>query len=175
MGIQILKAPAGSGGETPGPLNLPVSFDRKKWAAKWVKEGPAVAAAAEREWIPSTQMTADGWEVWRDSSTNKPHKVALQSGVHVLLHRPRDVQDAVNAICGNIGKERLSSERKGETVAGAAPTDPGMLGDDTLNKVMGIEETEEGDVEPNPVPGDISAQRVSKSTLQTAGSRRIRR
>lgn len=175
MGIQILQTPAGSMGETPGPLNLPLAFDRKKSAAKWVKEGPAVAAAAEREWIPSTKMTADGWEVWRDPETNKPHKVALQSGVHILLHRSKVVQDAVNAICGNIGKERLSSERKGDTVAGAAPTDPGMLGDDTLNKVMGVEETEEGDVKPNLVPGDISGQRVSKPTLQTAGSRRTRR
>lgn len=175
MGIKVIRMPKGAAGETPGPLNLPVAFDRKKFASKWVKEGPAVAAAAEREWIPSTNMTADGWDVWRDPETNKPHKVALQSGPHVLLCRARVVQDAVNAICGNIGKERLSSERKGETVAGAAPSDSGMLSDDKLNKVMGMEEEDEGDVEPNPVPGDISAQRVTKSTLHAAGSRRTRR
>ena len=175
MGIQIIKSPAGSGNETPGPLVLPVAFDRKKHAAKWVKEGPAVAAAAEREWIPSTQMTADGWEVWRDPQTNKPHKVALQSGAHVLLFRARVVQDAVNAICGNIGKERLSSERKGETVAGQAPSDPGLLSDDRLNAVMGVEEADEGDVKPNLVPSASESPRVTKSTLKTSGSRRTRR
>lgn len=175
MGIKMIRGPKGSVGEMPGPLKLPVAFNRKKFAAKWVKEGPAVAAAAEREWIPSTQMTADGWSVWRDPETNKPHKVALLSGSHVLLCRDRVVQDAVNAICGNIGKERLSSERKGETVAGAVPQDSGMLSDDKLNKVLGMEEEDEGDVEPNLVPGETDAQRVTKSTLRTAGSRRTRR
>lgn len=175
MGIRILKAPRGAAGETFGPLNLPVAFDRQKFAAKWVKEGPAVAAAAEREWIPSTKMTADGWEVWRDPETNKPHKVALQSGVHILLCRDLVVQQAVNAICGNIGKERLSNERKGETVAGQAPSDSGMLSDDKLNKVMGMEEEAEGDVTPNPVPGETNGPRVTKSTLHTVGSRRVRR
>lgn len=175
MGIQVITAPQGIVGETPGPLNLPPEFDRKKHSAKWVKEGPAVAAAAEREWIPSTRMTADGWEVWRHPETKKPHKVALQSGSHVLLFRSLVVQQAVNAICGNIGKERLSNERKGDTVAGAAPSDPGMLSDQSLNKVIGIEEVEEGDVNPNPVPGETSGGRVTKSTLKTAGTRRTRR
>lgn len=175
MGIQVIQAPQGAVGETPGPLNLPVEFDRKKHAAKWVKEGPAVAAASEREWIPSTNLSADGWEVWRHPETKKPHKVALQSGTHVLLFRSRDVQDAVNAICGNIGKERLSNERKGETVAGATPNDPGMLSDDKLNKVMGMEESDEGDVDPNPVPGENSGGRVTKSTVKLAGTRRSRR
>lgn len=169
MGIQVLQTPAGSN-EAPGPLNLPPSFNRKKHAAKWVKEGPAVRAAAEREYLHGTNLTADGWEVWKDEE-GKPHKVALQSGTHVLLCRSREVQDGVNAICGNVGKQRLSQERTGETIAGQIPTDPGLLSDDKLQKVIGKEEDSEGDVKMNPVPG-VSNQRVETSTLQTVSTRR---
>lgn len=172
MGIQIISRPLAALGETPGPLNLPPDFDRKKYAAKWVKEGPAVAAAAERQWIPGTQATADGWEVWRNAE-NKPHKVALQVGTHVLLCRPRAVQDAVNAICGNVGKSRLSQERKGETVAGKPPEDPGMLNDDRIAKVAGKEELEEGDIQMNPVPDTEHPQRVETPALKTAGTKRV--
>lgn len=165
MGIEIISAPQAAMGETPGPLNLPPEFSRKKYAAKWVKEGPSVAAAAEREWIPGTKATADGWEVWRNSD-KKPHKVALVSGNYVLLCRARVVQDAVNAICGNVGKSRLAQERKGETIMGAAPTDPGMLSDDRIAKVAGREETEEGDVAMNLVP-TTEDTRVETPALKT--------
>lgn len=174
MAIQILQTPAGFGNETPGPLNLPASFDRKAYAAKWVKEGPAVAAAAEREYIIGTQYTADGWLVWRDGKTpadGKPHTVHLQSGRHVLLFRDRTVQDAVNAICGNVGKARLSQERSGQTIGGQEPSDSGMLSDDRLAKTIGRDNLEEGDVRMNPVPG-MEGTRVQKPALETAASRR---
>lgn len=171
MALQIIQRPKGSGIETPGPLNLPVSFDRKKYAAKWVKEGPAVSAAAEREWIPGTDITADGWQVWRDGDTiadGKPCKVPLQSGVHVLLCRSRVVQDGVNAVCGNIGKERLKQERAGETTGGVPIEDPGLLSDDRIAKVTGAhEQLEPGDVIMNPVP-EVEYSRIETPMLKTA-------
>jgi hypothetical protein len=170
MGIQLLSAPLGVGNEAPGPMNLPMAFDRKKSAAKWVKQGPAVDAAKEREWIAGTQLTADGWNVWKDGD-GKPHTVSLQSGVYVLLHRSRAVQDAVNAICGNIGKERLKQERSGVTTGGVPVQDPGLLSDDRIAKVTGVRENlEEGDVEMNPVP-DVERQRVESPKLKTVASR----
>lgn len=176
MGIQIHKSPGGQAVVPPGPLNLPESFDGKKYAAKWVKVGPAVQAAAEREWIPGTSATADGWLVWRDSS-NKPHKVALQSGIYVLLCRSLQVQKAVNAICGNVGKQRMLQERAGETLGtlgGEVPEDPGMLSDERLNKVLGREETEDGAVIMNPVP-EMEGSRVTPPAATTVASRRSRR
>lgn len=175
MGIQFARVARGSSAvEMPGPLQLPSDFDRQKYAAKWVKEGPAVAAAAEREWIPGTTATADGWEVWRSPNTKKPCKVALQKGRYVLLCRDLSVQTAVNAICGNVGKERLLQERAGETIAGQVPTDPGMLSDHQLTKALGREEEQDGDVKLNPVP-DLDGEHVKSPVAQTVGSRRGRR
>lgn len=172
MGIQMISRPKGQPIETAGPLNLPPSFDREKYAAKWVKEGPAVAAAGEREWIPGTSMTADGWQVWRDGKTpadGKPCRVPLASGPHILLYRLRSVQNDVNAICGNVGKERLMSERRGETSGGVPREDPGLLSDARIATVLGPEKQEEGDVVLNPVKGveysrvEAPTQRLKKS------------
>lgn len=175
MGIQVIQQPLGSAtNEMPGPLQIPQGFDRKKYAAKWVKVGPEVQAAAEREWIPGTKMTADGWEVWRDPKTKKPQKVALMKGTYVLLFRDLVTQKAVNAICGNLGKERLLQERSGETVAGVVPNDPGMLNDDTLTKVLGREEEADGAVSMNPVP-ETDGGHVHSPVVKTVGSRRARR
>lgn len=175
MAIEVIRRPRGSSAiEMPGPLNLPPDFDRTKYAAKWVKVGPAVAANAERQWIPGTSATADGWEVWRSPKTKKPCKVALGNGTHVLLCRDASVQKAVNAICGNIGKERLLQERAGETIAGEVPSDPGMLTDHQLQKIYGREEEADGDVKLNPVP-DTDERHVKPPVARTVNTRRSRR
>ena len=173
MGIQLIQRPKGAENETPGPLMLPFAFDRVKSAAKWVKVGPAVDAAREREWLAGTRLTADGWEVWRDAD-NKPHKVSLQSGEHVLLHRPRAVQDAVNAICGNVGKERLLQERRGETTGGVPVDDPGLLSDARIARVAGHDPImdDTGDVVMNNIP-DVERDAVEAAPLRTAASPRV--
>lgn len=178
MPIIMHKSPTGAGPIQPGPLMLPPWFDSKKYAAKWVKVGPAVQAAAEREWIPGTSLTADGWIVARDSS-KKPCKVSLQSGIHVLLCRDAAVQKAVNAICGNVGKQRMLQERAGETLAtlgGEVGEDPGMLSDERLSKVLGRERDAEDDgaVIMNPVP-ELDGSRVTPPAATTITSRRSRR
>lgn len=137
MAIEILKSPLQGGKQTIGPLTLPDEFDETKFAAKWVKKGPAVQSAAVREHIPGTRITADGWLVWKANAGGKPHTVMLNSGEHILLCRPREIQTAVNAICGNVGKERMMDERIGNTVAGVPVEDPGILGDDRLNRIIG--------------------------------------
>lgn len=169
MAIQLIQGPKGQATPAPGPLSLPAAFDRKMHAAKWVKEGPEVDAAAQREWLLGTQLTADGWEVWRDAQ-NKPYKVPLKGGVYILLHRLRTVQDGVNAIYGNVGKERLLQERRGDTTGGVPTNDPGMLSDERLSKVLGPEDLGEGDVKMNPVP-DVERGRVEAPTLRVSARR----
>lgn len=173
MAIQLLAGPAGSH-SAAGPMNLPPSFDKEKFAAKWVKEGPDVQAAAEREWILGTNLTADGWEVWKDAQ-GRPHKVALRSGTYIVLHRSAVVQKDVNAIYGNIGKERLMQEKSGQTTGGVPTTDPGLLSDDRIAKVTGVrEDLGEGDVKLNPV-GPVERQQIKSPVLQTSIRSRLTR
>lgn len=173
MAIEILSVPRNQSQITSaGPLTLPVGFDSKLHAAKWVKTGPLVAAAQEREHLVGTNnVTADGWQVWKDGKNavdGKPYKVALQSGEHTLLFRPREIQDAVNAIYGNIGKERMQQERRGETTGGIPTSDAGMLSDDRLSRVIGKEPLEEGDVTMNQVP---NFKRITPAMLEVEEAR----
>lgn len=174
MAIQLLTSPTGSN-QAAGPLNLPVGFDIKISAAKWVKDGPDVQAAGEREWILGTNLTADGWLPWKDAK-GRPHKVSLRSGTYILLHRSLAVQKDVNAIYGNIGKERLLQEKSGQTTGGVPVTDPGLLSDERIAKVTGEkEDLGDGDVKLNPV-GNVERQHVEAPVLQTSPrSRLIRR
>lgn len=173
MAIQMLSGPVGTH-MTAGPLNLPSNFNSKLHAAKWVKEGPDVQAAGEREYILGTNLTADGWLPWKDGE-GRPHKVSLKSGTYILLHRLASVQRDVNAIYGNIGKERLTQEKSGETIGGVPVTDPGLLSDERIAKVTGErEDLEGGDVRLNPV-GPVERQQVTAPVLQATRSRLPRR
>ena len=152
MAIQFLTTPTG---EThAGIFTLPANFDRQEHAAKWVKVGHSVAAAANREHLVGTSLTADGWEVWKDGktpATGVPHKIPAASGEYILLFRSRKVQDAVNAIYGNVGKERMQQEKRGQTTGGVPITDNGMLGEERLSRATG-ESNEDEPVAFNPVP-----------------------
>jgi hypothetical protein len=137
MAIQILDTPQGQ--SRAGIFTLPADFDTKKFASKWVKRGAAAdAVIGQREHIVGTNFTADPWEVWRDGK-NKPHSNKAKDGEYVLLCRPRQIQDEVNAIYGNVGKQRQLAEKRGETAGGVQVLDPGFLGDDRLSKVIGSE------------------------------------
>lgn len=173
MPIQILEMPQGHPSELGGPLALPAGFDTTRFAAKWVKEGNAVAAAQEREFLLGTKnLTADGWQPWHDGdspSRGKLYKVALQSGTYVLMYRDRGVQDDVNAIYGNVGKERQIAEQSGQTSAGVPLTDPGVLSDEKLAPIMGPMENEPGEVKMNPVR-NVEYVRVERETLETSNA-----
>lgn len=166
MGIQIEEAPKGrrTVEQHAGQFNLPPDFDQKKFAAYWVEDGPAVQEASQREWIAGAgQMTADGWEVWKDKD-KKPRKVVSGKKTYVLLHRAKEVQNSVNAIYGNVGKLRAKAEKR-EGPDGAK-IDPGILGDDRLQRIMGQSEVDhEGEVVLNKV-SDV--QRVETSAAEGA-------
>lgn len=136
MAIEILKVHEGDTGA--GLFNLPMSFDRKRYAACWKKVGQEVTAAQQREVIASLGLTADGWEVFKDNG--KICKVATKKdGEYVLMFRPREIQDAVNALYGNESKRRLLVEKRGETIGGKPVEDPGLLNERVLEQSIGKE------------------------------------
>ena len=155
MGIELISGPTS---ETNACIfNLPAEFDRKKLAAKWVKAGNAVQAATQREHLIGTRLTADGWEVWKAGPKGMPHKAATTKEEFVLMCRPRTIQDAVNAIYGNVGKERMMAEKAGETSGGVPMGDSGMLNESILSKYSGERSDDDDSVKLNQVP-DLSGE-----------------
>jgi hypothetical protein len=119
-----------------GLLTPPPQFDKTKFVGKWAKKG----AGVEKSRLPQqleAGVTADGWVVWRNPTTNKPYSVTLSDGLYFLLCRPRSLQRAVNAIYGNISRKRLIAEQTGETVNGNN-AESGMLSDKILSQVQGL-------------------------------------
>lgn len=152
MGLEIINNP----GEMPdaGLFNLPPGFPTEKYAASWVDQ-TNVEFAKQRQSLPQTGYSADGWEIYRESDDGE--SVTVKTGgekgkTYVLMVRPAALQRQINALYGNVSKKMISRETKGLTVGGAALQDPGMLTADRLQQVQGggIAE-EEGDVQLNPI------------------------
>ena len=149
MGLQQLKGPAGA--PDAGIFNLPPGFDSQKHAAEWVEEGK-VPFKQQRQSIPGANVSADGWSVYKGEK-NKLVTTTNGAGKRfVLMVRPKQLQNDVNALCGNIGKEYLKREIRGETVAGAPLQDPGMLPESRLK---------EAQMEPTPNNDDIPLNKLS--------------
>jgi hypothetical protein len=159
MGLELLKEPEGINGQVvdAGMFTLPPEFDTKLHAAEWVDEGQ-VEMKKQRQHLPQTGLTADGWEVFKKSG--KPVTVSLSKGrKFFLMFRPRSIQDQVNAAYGNVSKELLRREVRGESLTSVGPDgktrqvqDPGMLTESRLkSEIGGMSETSEGDTQPNKV------------------------
>lgn len=96
-----------------GQLALPPQADRKKHAFKWVKEGLQVEGAQQNQIIKGDRIVeVDGWVCWKTPQGQLCKRV-LESGRYVLMCRPRALQDAVNALCGNVSRERIVKEHSG--------------------------------------------------------------
>lgn len=161
MALELIKQPQGA--PDAGLFNLPPGFDTKKWAVEWVPEDQVVFKQ-QRQSIPDSGMSADGWVVYHPSvsdeeQSKKGRKEATKvvngkSKTFVLMVRPRIIQDQVNALCGNISKSRIVREVKGETVAGNAQSDSGILTEQRLRETQegGSFEGGSGDVTPNEIP-----------------------
>src|SRR6187455_1502073 len=108
LGIQVVEGPMSGSQNAAGMFTLPPNFDQKLHAAKWVEEA-AVPWAKQREPIVGTNLSADGWEVWKASSEEgakaKPTIVSDGKGrKYTLMFRSKAVQDQVNALYGNVSK-----------------------------------------------------------------------
>jgi hypothetical protein len=154
-----------------GIFTLPSDFDKVLYSAQWITKGPAVDAAKMPQPIVGTNYGAEGWAVWQYPKGHKlagrPAEVATRSGVYILMFRPLSVQEGVNALYGNVSKKHLLREQSGETIAGQAVIDPGILSDSRIRAATGI--TEFGGDDPqmrmNPEP---TGTRVQAQPLATA-------
>ena len=164
MPIEILQQPESE--VDAGIFNLPKDFDREKYATCWKLAGNAVEKAKERQVLIGTRLTADGWEVYTEKG--KPVKRSTErGGEYILMFRPREIQDAVNAVFGNVGKERMILHKKGESTTGGVPLTPGILTEEQVLRQTGERLSEEdGAVKFNPVPVNRGA--IEVAPLQTS-------
>ena len=154
MGIELLEGPDRTAQGSAGKFDLPLGFDTKKWAAQWVNS-KEVEANRGRERLLGIRATADGWTVYKDEKTGKVCKVNVKEGEFTLMVRPREVQDAVNILYGNLGKTNALAEQEGDLVAGKGPQDPGMLPEKTLRNLglaSGELERNAAQFTPTPIP-----------------------
>lgn len=137
MGLEVISGPQGSQVVDAGLFQLPPAFDTKLFAAEWVEEGQ-VQYKRHRQTLPQTGYSADGWEVWKAEPRDKPTIVTNGSNKKfVLMCRPRELQDKINALFGNVSKRAINREVKGETVAGESQQDPGILTEAELKRRTG--------------------------------------
>lgn len=117
-------------------LLLPEGFQEKLYSAKW----SFVGSSADKARLPqhlAPGYAVDGWEVWKYPSgedKDKPCIRPLGNKQAVLMFRPKTLQKAVNAVYGNISRERTIAEQEGRTVQGQAVQDHGVLTDQVLRR-----------------------------------------
>lgn len=112
-------------------LLVPASFDKKKYVAKWAFVG-ASAEAAQLPQMITSDHEVDGWCIWKDpDNQQQPCVRPLGNKQAILLFRSKVLQQAINAINGNISKERTQNEQQGQTIEGKAPPQ-GLLNEQRL-------------------------------------------
>lgn len=115
-----------------GALSLPVEFDRNKYAAKWVEKGFQTQQAMQEQHISAT-IIADGWIVWKHKS--QICQRILSGKAYILMCRPKELQQQINAICGNLSREKVVREHSGQTSSGQPLEDHGILSTQELQAV----------------------------------------
>lgn len=124
-------------------IQIPAGLCQKKWSYKWCIKGPQVNAAMEEQFL-TQGYTVSGWALCKDEE-KLPYERSLRSGtVLVLMRRPKKLQEAVNAIYGNISKSITNAEQQGETVSVEGGNQPGMI----TNKAMQNFEKSDAELEP---------------------------
>lgn len=167
MAIEMLQGPrAVAQRPVAGKFTLPVGFDTRKWAAQWVKTTDTESMRGP-QYLTNIPATADGWSVYKgEKGDQKPSKVNLgKEGEYILMVRPKDIQTAVNALYGNLGKQMAQQEVEGTTVANQDLQDPGMLPVNRLRK-LGVE-TEADELPANqfaPTPVHIGGSHKEAAT-----------
>lgn len=143
-----------------GMFNLPAGFDTEVYAAEWAEE-KSVPFKAQRQVLPQTGMTADGWVPWKLKPSDKPTFVTDGRGrKYFLLCRPKSIQRQVNALFGNVSKKVINREVKGETITtakGDATQDPGMLSEKQLVQTEGSIGVEQETLPENEITEEPSA------------------
>lgn len=163
---------------------LPATFDTKKWASKWVENGPEIEDARQPQIIASANMQAQGWEVFKTLDLEAVKKDQEDGGkskipkmipvlrvagkkTYILMCRPKALQMAVNDLYAKESRDRLNGEIMGETATANETGDSGILTNQDLKRVSrsyGEDDT------PTPIPagGGKTTQpnRASELVLQ---------
>ena len=121
-----------------GKLDLPPAFDNKRYACKWVKKGVNTSKAQQPQHVAGTQYKADGWVPYKDPKTKTFHIRTLSDGAYVLMVRPLILQQTLQRLNGNLSRTRMEYEIKGQTIAGEANEDTGMLPHEVLARIPGL-------------------------------------
>lgn len=129
-------------------LALPAGFDYNKFASKWVEDGHAIEEAKQPTFLPSENLSAQGWQLYRqvqapsaaeiladaklpEDKRKKPIMVpvtrVLGGKVWVLMFRPKALQRALNVIYANQSRELVTKELRGESALANETGDPGIL------------------------------------------------
>lgn len=152
---------------------LPPGFDTKRWASKWVEEGPQVTEAQQPTILQSAGVQAAGWQVYKQAKFPTPtpkkegdpelnlddtkrkvpilEKVTRAAGkvIYVLMVRPKQLQQVVNVIHANESRTLVSREVAGETNASNVNNDHGIV--TATNKKVFREEDTEGYLKTTPL------------------------
>lgn len=134
--------PINNPGDMPdaGIFNLPPDFPADKLASEWVAE-ERVRFKEQRQTLVGTGFSADGWTIYRADPKDKPTVVVNgQNKKFVLMVRGRGLQNEVNALYGNVSKQRINREVTGETVGGKSLQDTGILTEESLKQTVGAGE-----------------------------------
>lgn len=153
MGLEKVKNP----GSTPdmGIFNLPPDFPATDYASEWVEDSQVIFKQ-QRQSIPGSNMSADGWAVYKQNGKSVK-TVSGKGKTYILMFRPRQLQADVNALCGNVSKKRIQREVKGETMAGESVVDSGMLPESRLKgsgEGGSFDSTEGGDTQMNEISSE---------------------
>lgn len=158
-GLTLAKGPVDQN-RVKGRLDLPPNFPTKRYVGKWVKKGVNCNRAKQAEYIKAGRQTykVDGWEVYINEDTKKPHLRTLSDGQYVLMVRPKVLQETLQRINGNTSRERLRNEIKGDTIGGQSVQDYGMIPDSVLSRIPGLGREDGSNVElpDNSIYGDTT-------------------
>ena len=159
--FEHLKASRAAGvGDLGGRFRLPQEFDSTKFAAAFYQEGQEALAMEADQQVTGTRYTATGWTVWKypkhrmvgeekeaHPMAGQPHKVAgtaKDTQGFVLMYRPLEVQNEVNAAYAEASREMLEMEIKGETTQLSDAERESILTEANLKREAGIEQDIEG-------------------------------
>lgn len=133
LGITFTKIPEQQA--HAGLFELPPDFPRRELSGQWVLQ-EAVRSMEQRQPMPQVGAMAPGLTVWMGEDGKGKIKIVVdgKGRKHVLMYRPRKVQEAINALYGNVTKMLHNRNVKGETISANEQQDPGMLSESRLRE-----------------------------------------
>lgn len=151
-----------------GKLTLPLEFPRHKYAAKWAEKGFGAQQEMQEQHV-APGIIADGWQVFK--VRGKVFTRILSSKVYILMFRPKELQNTINKICGNLSREKIVGQHSGkrmELPEGATPGDRSMLTNADLQAVERVSDDSDDirrALPPNPIQ-PLETAGASKATLK---------